>query len=375
MKKLVFTLFICICALNLYCQNCIPIAYVFNRQSQIDSFPFNFPGCTVIDGNIGVSNLIDINDPITNFDSLKYVDTIKGSIQVLASTFNDISGLSGLKSINGSFIVKGTALANFEGLDSLQEIKGILKVEFNNQLINLGGFNNLNKIGGLEIKYQNQLLDVNEFSNLIKISGDLKIDGTSIENLDGFENVDSIYGDLYISANSNLDTLNSFDSLTYIGKNLNIRLFNGIAYVEDFSRLTLIKNSLIIEGNIEFNSSFNALRKVDYIRISSNPIINEVTTFNEVDSVFSSIVFEYNNQIISISGFQNLNFLPYLSLNSNTFLSSINGFNHSFRLLSVQFYNNPFLSQCSIIPICLNFEIGSTGFGTFNQNGGGVISK
>ncbi|MFZ1704838.1 MAG: hypothetical protein WAT79_10870, partial [Saprospiraceae bacterium] len=49
---LVFCFFV---TYTLLSQNCIPIAIVFSTQSEVDNFPTNYPGCTTIDGNVGIT--------------------------------------------------------------------------------------------------------------------------------------------------------------------------------------------------------------------------------------------------------------------------------------------------------------------------------
>ena len=39
-------------------QTCLPDGITFVRQSQIDSFPFNYPGCTIIEGDADVRTFV-----------------------------------------------------------------------------------------------------------------------------------------------------------------------------------------------------------------------------------------------------------------------------------------------------------------------------
>ncbi len=56
MKEITLLIYI-ILGLHYYgkSQNCIPTASVFNSQAQVDAFPLNYPGCTAIDGNVGIT--------------------------------------------------------------------------------------------------------------------------------------------------------------------------------------------------------------------------------------------------------------------------------------------------------------------------------
>ena len=70
-------------------QNCIPSVIVFTTQAQVDNFPSDYPGCTMIDGNVGVTG-----DIITNLDSLSQLTKVGGSIQIIISKMRSLSILS-----------------------------------------------------------------------------------------------------------------------------------------------------------------------------------------------------------------------------------------------------------------------------------------
>ncbi|MFZ1703798.1 MAG: hypothetical protein WAT79_05600, partial [Saprospiraceae bacterium] len=65
----------------------IPIAIVFSTQSEVDNFPTNYPGCTTIDGNVGITG-----NNITNLNGLSQITQIGGSLQFLNS--NSLSTLT-----------------------------------------------------------------------------------------------------------------------------------------------------------------------------------------------------------------------------------------------------------------------------------------
>ena len=79
-------------------QSCIPVAIVFSTQAQVNAFPANYSGCTIITGNLGITG----ND-INNIDSLSQITTIYGSVQILhASQITNLDGFTNLTSIGGS---------------------------------------------------------------------------------------------------------------------------------------------------------------------------------------------------------------------------------------------------------------------------------
>ena len=87
-------------------QNCIPIAIVFTTQAQVDAFPTDYPGCTIIDGNVGITG-----NNITNIDSLIQITKINGSLQILnADGLNNLDGFENLTHILGSLILTRCAV-------------------------------------------------------------------------------------------------------------------------------------------------------------------------------------------------------------------------------------------------------------------------
>ena len=65
-------------------QNCIPVAIVFTTQAQVDAFPTDYPGCSIIDGNVGITG-----DDITNLNGLSQITQINGSLQYIKCKFDD----------------------------------------------------------------------------------------------------------------------------------------------------------------------------------------------------------------------------------------------------------------------------------------------
>src|SRR5688572_32052319 len=78
-------------------QHCIPTVIVFTTQDQVDNFPSNYPGCTTIDGSVGITG-----SEIYNLNGLSQLTAIGGDVLINADSLSDISGLAGLTTIGGS---------------------------------------------------------------------------------------------------------------------------------------------------------------------------------------------------------------------------------------------------------------------------------
>jgi hypothetical protein len=127
---------------------CLPYGnYYFYKQSEIDSFTFNYPGCTTIEGNVSI-----VGNDISNLSGLGMVTSIGGNLTI-GSSYDWGGGNSSL-----------TSLA---GLNSLATIGGYLSVKRNNNLTNLTGLENVTSIGGyLDISYNDALTSLAGLDNL-----------------------------------------------------------------------------------------------------------------------------------------------------------------------------------------------------------------
>jgi hypothetical protein len=57
-------------------QSCLPEGITFNRQSQIDSFQVNYPGCTEIEGDVTITGNI-----IYDLNGLNVLTSIGGNLE------------------------------------------------------------------------------------------------------------------------------------------------------------------------------------------------------------------------------------------------------------------------------------------------------
>jgi len=132
---LLFLAFSCQLGLS---QNCIPTAIIFTTQQQVDNFPSDYLGCTIIDGSVGISGSVN------NLDSLINITQIGGNVLISnVSTLNDISGLSNVTKISGFLTFENLPqLTNVSGLESLTSVSLDLIMD-NIQFTNLDALSSL----------------------------------------------------------------------------------------------------------------------------------------------------------------------------------------------------------------------------------------
>jgi len=185
---------------------CLLYGITLSLQTQIDSFPINYPGCTVIKGDVIIEG-----DSIVNLHGLNAITIIEGDLKIKDNKLlSSLTGLDNLTSVDGNFFIGdydtyvfschgNYSLANLTGLESVNHIGGDLKICCNQSLTSLAGLD-----------------------NLATIAGDLKIGGlnfehsagnTSLLNLSGLEGLSSIGGYINISGNAHLNSLTGIENI------------------------------------------------------------------------------------------------------------------------------------------------------------------
>lgn len=102
-----------------FCAGCPSDGMTFLTQGQIDSFPFNFPGCNQIIGDVIIDDLTSGN--IKNLDSLFNLQYVSGELTIQGNdSLNDLVGLVNLFQIQGELNVSNNvSLTSLEGLGNI----------------------------------------------------------------------------------------------------------------------------------------------------------------------------------------------------------------------------------------------------------------
>lgn len=148
-------------------EHCLPNGITFTTQSQIDNFQTDYPGCTIIDGNVTISG-----SGITNLNGLSVLDSMEADL----------------------VIENNAALTSLTGLHSITYVGGDLDIVGNDALTNLTGLDNLKSAAGdLTLENNISLTDLTGLENLVSVGLDLDIIGnTSLARLTGLDNINAI---------------------------------------------------------------------------------------------------------------------------------------------------------------------------------------
>jgi len=230
---------------------------VLTRQSQIDSFPQLFPGCTTI--KILTIDGREASPAITRLDSLYPVTTITQDLNVKGTGVTDFSGLSSITDVGsyiwldsnynltstnwhtlthtGGFVFSRSPLmTNMDGMFSHLSNTNLWSTFFDNlgltdfeefshvtSVINFGvsncpitslnGFQNLTAADyGMQINSNPFLADISQLSNITKARTLQFFYDPLLPNLHGLHNITNVEGVVMIVGDDGLLNLNDFNS-------------------------------------------------------------------------------------------------------------------------------------------------------------------
>jgi hypothetical protein len=208
--KLIFRIVIVLFFLNLSAssQSCLPEGIMFTSQTEIDSFQMNYPGCSIIEGDVWIHG-----GDITNLDGLSVLNEIGGGLLIDSTNLSNLQGLNLLTLIGEDFqLYSNFLLDNVTGLDSLTEITGSIDFSFTG-VENFLGMPQLTYLGGLETYYTG-LSSFTGLEGLTSIHGDLKVMfNAELENFSGLENIQSLNGGALVIEGTNIRSLTGLENI------------------------------------------------------------------------------------------------------------------------------------------------------------------
>jgi hypothetical protein len=283
MKKqpiLTLACFLSFLPLNFGQNGCLPDGITFSSQAEIDNFPANYPGCTMIEGDVIVQEVVA--GDIVSLDSLYPLVIIEGSVGIgLFSEGNlalgDLNGLENLTTIGEELnLFSNPMLSNLSGLSNLTTIGNEMTVSENPTLTNLEGLNSLIAIGGnLRIRLNSSLSSLSGLTSLESIGGGFSIrENDALVSLNGMESLHTLEGYLAISQNDALTDFSGFPAtLTSIEMYLHIFDNDALVSLNGMENLTYVDADLDIFDN-EALISLSGLENLDYTALSAVEIFN-----------------------------------------------------------------------------------------------------
>jgi hypothetical protein len=220
MKKVIVTTALFLLFVSASSQPCLPEGINFESQAQIDNFQINYPGCTIIEGDVIIEG-----DDISNLSALNVLTSIQGDLKIGYPFGNAIlfslAGLENITEIGGRLIIEdNNLLEDLNGLSGLVSIGGMLQVTGNDMIVDFNGLNNLSSIGGSLVAVANDgLLNFHGLEGLSEIIGSFSIQSNKeLTTLSGLQNINgSSIKNLYIFSNDNLSECEVASICNYLG--------------------------------------------------------------------------------------------------------------------------------------------------------------
>jgi len=317
---------------GMFAQSCLPDGITFDLQSKIDNFQTNYPGCTIIEGDVYIEG-----DDIHNLDGLSVVTAFNGNVIIrTSSSLHYLNGLNNVTSIDGD--LKFEDLWNFRSmsaLSSLSNIGGDLFIQDCDSLQSFEGFENLTTIGG-SFYYrwtESDIINFEGFERLTTIGEYFVVDFTKIENFVGLNNLATIGKSLSVNRADYFISFQGLPSLSSLGgigisDTPLIQNFGGLENIDSLGGNLYIEQC---DGIVDLTGLESLSTILGRITVSGNPSLIHISQLSSLTSMGDIVSFHANNSLTSLSGIDNIDPSSWIY---------------------ATFQNNPQLSNCAVQSIC-----------------------
>ena len=344
---------------------CPSFVYI-NTQAEMDSFPSDFPGCTIISGDIeitkNVENLLGLSgitkiegnliiSRAPNLISLAGLDNLT-NVELIALTelesLTDLSAIENLEFAN-KIRIKQTAATQLPSFDKLVELRVTIQIIENHQLQQIHFPDDVAFDGQVEVVRNSEIKSITGFNGMksatpnpywaIMIRGNEKL-----ETLEGFEKLETS-GDIVIDDNAKLMKIPSFLELMKCTGRISIESNSALKEMIGFNKLLTNEGIIINNNNLEIIDGFSKLEKTFDLFIADEYNLKEFPSFPELKTI--DRLYISDTQLDKISGFNNLDSVKsYLNIFNNTLLTEIDGFTNLGSVDNLRVNDNPLLSDC-----------------------------
>ncbi|TMU57213.1 hypothetical protein [Flagellimonas algicola] len=287
-------------------------------QEEVESFGNdNYKEVT---GTLTIGSNISCCSNISNLSFLSDLEVIGGDLLIgYNDRLKNLDGLNGLREIGENLIIKdNTDLENIDGLSNVIFFGSGIYLRNNNSLASISGVSHLHEINGdLEIYENETLKDLDALENLKVIKGILQLWRTEIQDISGLNNLESIGGDFFIAQMNGLTEIIGFDGL---------RSIQGTLY-------------LMSNTNLEKVQGFSNLDYLGGVYLSGGGLLAEFIGFESLNSIDGDFYHSGYHNLVNLQAFQNV--------------SQVNG---NLSLRSTSYTNVDFLSNLVHVEGYLEFH-------------------
>jgi len=374
-KRLAYVIAIISLSSFLQAQSCAP--GMLTRQGQVDSFNINYPGCTIITGNLTLTRDVE------HLDSLHLITKVRGNLFMNYSKLVDMKGLTSLDSTGRIVIGSNEKLKNLDGINKLRfcddltisncyqltDITGISQVSFKGLIIlncwklkKIVGFNAAENLSASISIIENFDVDtIDAFHNVDSISGRLRIEGHhKLKMLSMGEKLKYIRDDLEITKSPLLPDLPAFPLLDNI-RTLKLENLHGLKQISSFPVLNQARGDILIRlgDKLMDINGFNTLTYLGRdLVIHQLPELSEISGFRTLTLAGRSASFDQLNKLKNLNSFAALMQTDSISIRTCQSLKDISGITKlDFSKLNyLGLTGNENLSYCHYFPICVYIQ-------------------
>ncbi|MFN8304314.1 MAG: hypothetical protein U0U46_17635 [Saprospiraceae bacterium] len=361
-KSLVVALFGLLACAGLPGQNCAVGLVDLLTQADVDNFPINYPGCSVIEGHVRIGYLGSPGSDIVNLNGLSGLTAITGDLEIHVNPqLANLDGLSNITSVGGNLsIIANDALGSLGGLSNLTSVGGDLTLDSQPLIADLSGLQNLVSVRSLYLGNLPQLSDLNALAGLTSLDGLLRLYNLpQLSSLGGLQNIQNIGISLELYYLPLIDDLSGFSSLTTT---------RGIVVVEMplLTNLNGLSNvTLVPEGSLSFtnNPLLVSLNGPHYpatagqIFIQNNDALTDLSALANITAAQNAYVLD-NDALSSLNGLNQLGILSdgsgevSLRISGNPALTSLDALESLLSVSIIEISGNASLSDCSVFAVC-----------------------
>ena len=302
---------------------------------------FVLSGCYTLVSLDGLNSLksvgrdfnIQSNSNLQNLESLESLEFIGGTFKILLnSSLETLPQFGSLKRVENLEIERNYSLTEISSFQTLEYLNSLFiqGSSYEDNLINIQGFNSIDTIGDISINDLRELKTMNVFNNLKHIDQNLYLSSfDSLKEISGFERLKTIKGAMTLAFNSKLEKISAFNSLQNIDGSFTISRCNSLLSLKGFSALTSIGETLGIRRNSLLTAieGLNELKKVGfYLNVESNPALKKLSGLENLEEIGLNLEIRDNSSLISLVGLKNLQFIGNnILITSNNSLNSLQG--------------------------------------------------
>lgn len=262
-------------------------------------------------------------------------------INIYNTKYSEIQGFQSLKTVTDkmSFVNNEcSAISDFPELSVIENAYTAMKIEGNNNLLKLEGFNKLIYCSEIEVVNNKNLIEINGFNALREISFGAELGGglgwnysfvvnqsPALTRFVGFENLEraSFRIDAPLTEISDFPNLYEGGEISFSNTNLtDISGFNALRDAEDI----ILNNNTRLENISGFNA-YNGLTIHNFseVTLTSNVLLKDITGFAALDTL-GSFSIENCYSLETLPLVNRLTYLVRLSVENNYSLTTIPAF-------------------------------------------------